>query len=166
MIFSRAPMPHHPLRIGRGKIVQIAVNRIGAGFIKPAGDLCQHPVVGEEIVGMQQPDDLAGGAGQRAVERIVDPAIALADQALAGIAHRFEQFRSPIGGSAILHDMLEIGEALRVEAGQRIAHRFGAVAHYCQDREGRRARGHHSARLENSAVNDWISVKYQNFIAA
>ncbi len=66
---------------------------------------------------MDKPDDLAGGQGKALVERIVDPAVGLADHPHRRVARRLDRRQTAIARGPVNNQVLDIAPSLRRYAG-------------------------------------------------
>lgn len=85
-------MAHHPGRVVLAHVLEVAVDcgdrRIGERF----GHLHKNIGAGADVVRVQEADDVAAGACDALVERVVDAAVGFAHQHRELGAARFEQF--------------------------------------------------------------------------
>src|SRR3546814_3193853 len=84
-------------------------------------------VVGQPIVGIDELDVFSRGQSQPLVEGVADAAVLFADPVILRAKASLDQLDRTVGRTAVDDDVLEVGEGLPLDAGDRSIERGASV---------------------------------------
>lgn len=78
-------MPNDPRRVGPGNIDQIAEHGLNSRICERSCNSCQHLIMGEKVIAVEEADHIASGVPNTLVQSVVYSFVRLTDQAHAGV---------------------------------------------------------------------------------